>query len=120
MADKIYYLSTCDTCKKIFDEVHVDQQKFEMQDIKTDPLSEKQVDALAKRTGSYEALISKRATLYKERKLSEKKLTENDFRDLLLEHYTFLKRPVVDHKGKLFVGNEKKNIDALKQALSAK
>ena len=117
MPNKIYYLSTCDTCKKILKEIHAEQYDFEMLDIKTNPLTEQQIDALAKRAGSYEALTSKKATLWKERKLSEKKLSEKDYKQLLLEHYTFLKRPVIDYNGKLFVGNEKKTVAAVKNVL---
>lgn len=89
-----------------------------MQNIKTHPLSEKQIDALAKRAGSYEALINKRATLWKEQKFSEKNLTENDYRQLLLDHYTFLKRPVIDYKENLFVGNDKKTVQTIKEMLT--
>lgn len=117
LTNKIYHLSTCDTCRKIRKEIGSDNHSFEVQDIKLDPLSERQIDELAKRAGSYEALTSKKATLWKERKLSEKKLSEEDYKQLLLEHYTFLKRPVIDYKGKLFVGNEKKTVEALKEAM---
>ncbi|HRO43625.1 MAG TPA: ArsC/Spx/MgsR family protein [Flavipsychrobacter sp.] len=117
MNNKIYHLSTCDTCKKILKEINAAPHDFEIQDIKIHPLTEKQIDALAKRAGSYEALISKKATLWKERKLSDKKLSEEDYKKLLLEHYTFLKRPVIDYNGKLFVGNEKKTVGAIKEAL---
>lgn len=87
-----------------------------MRDIKEKPLTAKEIDTLAKRTGSYESLINKRATLWKERKLGEKQLSEADFRQLLLEHYTFLKRPVIDFDGQLFVGNEKSTVATAKNA----
>jgi arsenate reductase len=120
MADRIYYLSTCDTCLRILKDTGADQLQCARQDIKTEPLTAKQVDALAKRAGSYEALISKRATLWKERALGSKQLTEKDYRALLLEHYTFLKRPVFDVNGQLFIGNEKKTVEALKRVLKLK
>jgi len=90
-----------------------------MQDIKFNPLSEQQIDELAKRTGTYEALINKRATLWKERNLAAKDLSEQDYKQLLLQHYTFLKRPVIDFEGHLFVGNEKKTVAAAKQQLNS-
>jgi arsenate reductase len=49
--------------------------------------------------------------------LKDKKLTEDDYKKLILEEYTFLKRPVVILKDKIFVGSEKKNVAALKDAL---
>ena len=62
-------------------------------------------------SGSYEALFSKRARLYKERNLKEKDLKEADFKQLLLEHYTFLKRPVLINNDEIFIGNSKKTIE---------
>ena len=44
-------------------------------------------------------------------------LQEEDYKKLLLEHYTFLKRPVAVLEDTIFIGNSKKNIEALKQAL---
>ena len=65
--------------------------------------------------GSYEALFSRRAMKYKELGLTDKKLTEANFRKYILEEYTFLKRPVVIINNKIFVGSEKKTIEMLKQ-----
>ena len=67
--------------------------------------------------GSYEDLLNKRAKLYKERGLKDQALKEEDFKALLLEHYTFLKRPVAIVHNRIFIGNSKNNIEALKTAL---
>jgi len=58
-------------------------------------------------SGSYEALFSKRAQLYKKRKLNERQLSEESYKSLLLEHYTFLKRPVLIYDERIFIGNSK-------------
>ena len=60
--------------------------------------------------GSYEALFSRRALKYKSMGLKDKKLTEKDYRDLILQEYTFLKRPVIISGKKIFSGSEKKTI----------
>jgi arsenate reductase len=83
---------------------------FIQQDIKSQALTENDLESMYKMTGSYEALFSKRARLYKERNLKEKDLKEFDFKQLLLEHYTFLKRPVLINNDSIFVGNSKKTI----------
>jgi len=88
-----------------------------MQDIKIEKISPEQLDEMKKLAGSYEALFSRRALKYKELKLKDKKLEEKDFRKLILEEYTFLKRPVVIIKDKIFIGSEKKNIGELKKAI---
>lgn len=114
---KIYYLSTCDTCKRILKELDP-PVSFELQDIKEKPLTRDQLEKLKHRSGTYEALFSKRARLYKERDLKNKQLTEEDYKELLLEHYTFLKRPVIVDDQKIFIGNSKKEVAAAKASIS--
>ena len=93
MTKKIYHLSTCDTCKRILAEINAPAD-YEVQDIKTESMTAAQIEEMKTLAGSYEALFSKRARLYKERDLKNQNLTEDDFKNLILEHYTFLKRPV--------------------------
>jgi arsenate reductase-like glutaredoxin family protein len=49
--------------------------------------------------------------------LHEQDLKDEDFKDLLLKEYTFLKRPVIIYQGEIFVGNSRKNIATLKQLM---
>ena len=86
-----------------------------MQDIKTEKITAEQLDEMKSLTGSYESLFSRRALKYKEMGLKDKKLTEDDYRRLILEEYTFLKRPVTISGKKIFVGNDKKTVEALKK-----
>jgi arsenate reductase len=116
MKDTFFYLSTCDTCSRIIKELDL-PGNVRMQDIKAEPLSPSQLEELKGLAGSYEALFSKRARLYKERNLKEKDLSESDFRNLLLEHYTFLKRPVLVHSGHIFVGNTKNTVAQARESL---
>ncbi len=113
---KIYHLSTCDTCKRIIKELDL-PDSFTSQDIKTEEITEAQLDEMKQFSGSYESLFSKRARLYKERDLKNKDLKEEDFKNLILEHYTFLKRPVIIHEEQIFVGNSKKNVAAAKESI---
>lgn len=89
-----------------------------MQDIKTEKITPAQLDEMKEKTGSYESLFSRRAMKYKEMGLKDKPLTEKDYRQLILDEYTFLKRPVVFVNDKIFVGSEKKSVEALKSTLS--
>ena len=88
-----------------------------MQDIKTEKITMAQIDEMKKMAGSYEALFSRRALKYKELGLKEKQLTEKNYRQLILEEYTFLKRPVVIINDKIFIGSDKKTLAALKQEI---
>ena len=113
MTNKIYYLSTCSTCQRIMTELVIDET-FEQQDIKVENINEADLIAFAKQVGSYEALFSKRAMKYKSMGLKEKNLTEMDYKQLMLDEYTFLKRPFILIDGEAFIGNSKKTIDAAK------
>lgn len=113
---KIYYLKTCDTCKRILKSLPK-LETFELQDIKENPVTVKQLDEMQALTGNYEVLFSKRAKLYKEMGLKDEKLAENDFKRYILEHYTFLNRPVILLDGKIFVGNSPKNVEEVIKAL---
>ncbi len=117
MQRKVYFLSTCDTCQRIMKEVGVDAS-FEQQDIKFNPVTEAQVEELYKHTGSYEELINKRARKLKDALTEHPVSGDADYRMLLLMDYTFLKRPVFEIEGQLFVGNAKKTVEAIKQALN--
>ncbi len=116
---KIYYLSTCSTCAAIIQQTGIEKKGLTMQDIKTEKISPAQIDEMKKLAGSYEALFSRRALKYKEWKLKEKQLKEDDYRRYILEEYTFLKRPVVILGNKIFIGSEKKTVEALKNALGS-
>lgn len=115
--NKIYYLSTCDTCKRIISELKLKEKGFVFQDIKTEKISASQLEEMEKHTGSYEVLFSKIARKYKELNLVTKELSETDYKNFILEEYTFLKRPVIFIGNKLFVGNSKSVIAAAKTQL---
>lgn len=113
---KIYHLASCTTCKKIIAAIDPDPT-FELQDIKTTALTPEALEEMQKHSGSYEALFSKRAQLYKQRELKNQDLTEEHYKALILEHYTFLKRPVVIHNDEIFIGNAKKTVAAAIRSL---
>jgi arsenate reductase len=114
---KMYCLGTCTTCQAIIKDTQITNKGFELQDIKTAHITPAQLDDMKKLAGSYEALFSRRAMKYKEMGLKDKKLTEADYRKLILQEYTFLKRPVTIINNKIFIGSEKKAVQQLKETL---
>lgn len=106
---KIYYLSTCSTCKKIMKHLPITEDVV-LQDVKKDPISVQQLEELRKCTDSYQSLLNRRAQLYKERNLKEQFLTEEQCKNLILEHYTFLKRPIVVTQDKIYIADEIKQL----------
>ena len=113
---KIFYLSSCSTCKRIMSEIP-NLSDFELQDIKKEAISEQQLDDLAAAAGSYEALFSRKSQQFRPKGYHEKVMTESDYRNAILEEYTFLKRPVVVVEDQLFVGNSKETVEQLLQYL---
>lgn len=113
----MYHLGTCTTSQAIIKETGIDKKGFVMQDIKTEKITPTQLEEMKSLAGSYESLFSRRALKYKEWGLKDKQLTEKDYRQYILDEYTFLKRPVVIIEKKIFIGSEKKNIAALKASL---
>ena len=108
---KMYYLKTCDTCKRILNSINHDG--FILQDIKSDPITVKQIEEMYILSGSYESLFSRRSKKYKVMGLKNQSLTDADIKQLILEEYTFLKRPVIIFEDTIFIGSSKKNVEAL-------
>jgi len=115
---KFYYLSSCSTCARIIKELDFGPE-IVMQDIKSEPMTKEQIEEMHRLAGSYEALFSRRAMKYRAMGLHEKELGEEDYKSLILEEYTFLKRPVLVLGDQIFVGNTKKVVAAAKAALTA-
>jgi arsenate reductase len=112
---KVYHLSTCNTCKRILAEF--DLSDFEQQEIKTEAITEDQLEEMHELAGSYEALFSRRSMQYRKLGLNEKTLNEEDYKNYILEHYSFLKRPVFIVGEDIYIGNSKKVIAKLKEDL---
>ena len=114
---KIYYLASCDTCRKIIKSLP-NSANLEFHDIRQNPITVEELKFMHQLAGTYEALFSKKAQLYKEKGLKNLALTEEDYKKHLLEHYTFLSRPVVILENDIFIGNTQPNILKLQKALS--
>lgn len=113
MIKKVYHLNTCSTCKRIIKDLNL-EDSFELQNVKEKPISEEELEKLKEFSGSYESLLNRRAVLYRERNLKEQILSETDYKDLILEHYSFLKRPIIQIGKKYFIGNAKKTVEEAK------
>ena len=115
--DIIYYLASCDTCRKIIKSLPKEHD-FKFHDIKQDPITVTELEKMRELSGSYEALFSKKAVLYKSMDLKNKSLTEDDYKKYILEHYTFLSRPVFRIKDKIYIGNTQQNMLQVMKALA--
>ena len=63
--NKIYFLSSCDTCRRIISELNLKEKNLVFQDIKTEKITLPQLKELKKLSDSYEALFNKKARKYR-------------------------------------------------------
>jgi arsenate reductase len=116
----VYHLPNCGTCQRIIRDLKLAERGFSLRDIKGQPIQPRELEEMRALSGSYASLFSKRAIKYKTMGLKDRVLTEDDIRGLILEDYTFLKRPVVIIEGVLFAGSEQKTLDMLAEHLAGR
>lgn len=116
MNNSFFYLASCSTCKRIKDQIPKDLN-INLREIKSEPITENELEILFKLSGSYEALFSRKAMKYRSLGLNQKTLTEADYKHYILEDYTFLKRPVFKINDSVFVGNAQATVDKAIKAL---
>ena len=114
---KVYTLSTCSTSRRILKELDLVSKGFEIQDIKFVAITKSQLQEMHQLAGSYEALFSRVARKYQALGLKDQALTEEDYKNLILQEYTFLKRPVIICGNLIFIGSSRKNVEAAAEAL---
>ncbi|PTQ72677.1 arsenate reductase family protein [Celeribacter persicus] len=90
----IYGIKTCDTCRKAVKALGV-----ELTDIRETPLTRAQLERFHAAFG--EVLVNTRSTTW--RGLSEEERARDSL-DLLMDHPTLMKRPVIEHDGVLYLG----------------
>jgi arsenate reductase len=110
---RIYHLSTCNTNQRILKTLNPGNE-FELIDIKAQNIDGKTLDWIKEKVGSYEALFSKKAMKYRSMGLDKRILSELEIRQLMLDEYTFLKRPFIIINEDVFIGNTK---NVIQQAL---
>ena len=113
----IFYLKSCNTCTRIIKELKLNST-FIFREIKSTPITIQELELIHDLSKNYESIFNKRAKLFSEKKLKNIILTELEYKNYILENYTFLKRPVIIIGDEIFIGNSKKNVLELKKYLS--
>ncbi len=116
---KIFHLKSCSTNQRILKELNPGPD-VELQNIKERNIDPETLDFIKDKVGSYEALFSRKAMKFRQMGLHEKQLTEKDYRDLMLQEYTFLKRPFMINGDEVFVGNSKATVEAAIKSFHSK
>lgn len=105
-----YYINSCSTCKRILQQLG-GEEKVALRDLKQQPLQLAELDALQARCGSYEALFNKRSQQIKLQGLDLSNASEAEYRTLIPQHYSFLKRPVLISESFIAVGSDAKTVE---------
>jgi arsenate reductase len=107
---RVYHLGTCSTCKRILGEVTWPND-ISFIDIKKQAITPEVLDALKEQYGTFEAVFSKKAKRYVE--VKDSITGDDDYKELILSDYTFLKRPVILYGDFYSVGNDRAAIERL-------
>lgn len=108
----VYHLKTCDTCRKAIKALKANGHDMTLIDVRADDLSRETISELTRRAG-WETLLNTRSTTW--RGLSEEQkndLTEDGAIDLMTDHPTLIKRPVIISADTISVG-WRKDVQAL-------
>lgn len=112
----IYYLKTCDTCRRILKELNPGEN-VRLREIKSDPITAEELDEIYSKVGSYRPLLNKRARLLREWDVDYENADEATLRKWILKEYTLLARPVFVLGDEVFIGNAAKTVEAVKERL---
>lgn len=109
---KFYWLPHCTTCQKAAKYLESKGHSIaEFRDVKSGPLRREEIEQLAELVGGVEDLFSRRAIKYRSMKLSERELTSEEIIGLMVDEYTFIKRPVLVSNGRAIAGFTPKSYD---------
>jgi arsenate reductase len=101
MTDTIYYLASCVIRVKNYKIVAEKSANLKYHDIKARSITVEELEYMRSLSGSYEAYVQQKRILYKSMDLKNK--TNDDYRKYILEHYTFISRPVSSNSSTKFI-----------------
>ncbi|TVQ75228.1 MAG: Spx/MgsR family RNA polymerase-binding regulatory protein [Balneolaceae bacterium] len=96
-------ITNCDTIKKTKEWLSEKGISYSFRDLKKDPLSPNELAELVMRAG-LDTLVNRKGRKWKMLGLSDKELSDNDLFEVLLEHQTMIKRPVLRKGEAIMVG----------------
>jgi arsenate reductase len=93
----VYQKPTCTTCRQVYAALKESGADFSSVNYYTDPISKPKLKELLKKMGMTAAeLVRSKEEIYKELKLSQKKLSEDELVDLMVKHPDLIQRPIVE------------------------
>lgn len=93
----VYQKPTCTTCRQVHTVLKESGVDFEAVDYYLKPIPKSKLKELLKKMGiSAAELLRKNEDIYKQLKLSKRKLSDDQIIDLMVEHPDLIQRPIVE------------------------
>jgi arsenate reductase len=93
----IYQKPTCTTCRQVFAALKESGVDFDTVDYYLDPIPKTKLKELLRKMGMKpRELLRTNEAIFKELKLAERDLSDNEIIDLMVEHPDLIQRPIVE------------------------
>ncbi|HUO57269.1 MAG TPA: arsenate reductase family protein [bacterium] len=97
----VYQKPTCTTCRQVYQALKDSGVEMEAVNYYIEPLSEGKLKELVKKMGiKASELFRKKEDIYKELKLAEKEVTDEEAIKLMVKHPDLMQRPIVEKGAK--------------------
>lgn len=107
----IYQKPTCTTCREVYTALKESGVDFDAVDYYLEPIPKTKLKELLKKMGmKADELLRKKEEIYKELKLAEKKLSEDEIINLMVKHPDLIQRPIVEKGAKAILARPAERI----------
>ena len=107
----VYEKPTCTTCRKVTKALIESGVDFEKVNYFIDPFSKTRLKSLLKKMKMKPSeLLRKNEKIYKELKIKDKKLTEEQILDLMIKHPDLVQRPIIEKGSKAILARPPERI----------
>lgn len=97
----VYQKPTCTTCRQVYSALKESGVDFDAVNYYTDPLPKTKLKELLKKMGiPAKELLRAKEDIYKELKLAQQDLSDDEILDLMVKHPDLIQRPIVEKGGK--------------------
>ena len=107
----VYQKPTCTTCRQVYNVLKASGVDFDAVNYYVAPISKTKLKELLHKMGiSAGELLRAKEPIYKELKLSEKRLSEDEIVELMIKHPDLIQRPIVEKGNKAILARPAEKI----------
>jgi arsenate reductase (glutaredoxin) len=105
----LYGIPNCDVTKKTIDWLKKNKIEYTFYNYKDNGISAQKLNEWSKQVG-WEKFFNKRSTTWRELPANEQQLVTDQTSAVMImqQHNSIIKRPIIEHKGKLLIGFDEK------------